>query len=134
MLLWRLLLVFTYQGRVRRYCSEPPLAFPWTKTLELLKRLMVGQAVPEIPLSIGSKLELLRAAWPNFHIHVLSRALTHLSAYAYVLPCMCTYNYTCVYMTEAPRVLHFSAFILYSNTLVGVTYVNVHVYCTYCII
>ena len=27
MLLWHLLLVFTYQGRVRWYCSEPPLAF-----------------------------------------------------------------------------------------------------------
>ena len=37
-------------------------AFPWTEVLKLLKRQTVGQAVPEIPLSVGSKLEqLLRA-------------------------------------------------------------------------
>ena len=59
------------------------------------------QAVPEIPLSVGSKLELLLSV-PNFRI--LLRTLTHLSAYAYC------HVYT-MYMTEAPRVLHFSAFI-----------------------
>ena len=48
----------------------------------------MDQAVPEIPLSVGSKLELLLSL-PNFRI--LPRTLT--------------------YMTEAPRVLHFSAFI-----------------------
>ena len=36
--------------------------FPWTEVLKLLKRLTVGQAVPEIPLSVGSKLELLLRA------------------------------------------------------------------------
>ena len=46
------LVVFTYQGHVRRYCSEPPIAFPWT---EVSKAGTVGQAVPEIPLSVGSK-------------------------------------------------------------------------------
>ena len=40
----------------------------------------MGQAVPEIPLSVGSKLELL-SSLPNFRI--LPRTLTHLSAYAY---------------------------------------------------
>ena len=50
-----------------------------TAFLKLLKRLTVGQAGPEIPLSVGSKLEqLLRA----FYI-ILPRTLTHLSAYAY---------------------------------------------------
>ena len=43
--------------------------------------------MPEIPLSVGSKLELLLSL-PNFRI--LPRTLTHLSAYAYcqVLPCI----------------------------------------------
>ena len=57
--------------------------------------------MPEIPLSVGSKLELLLSL-PNFRI--LPRTLTHLSAYAYCV-------YITMYMTEAPRVLHFSAFI-----------------------
>ena len=72
--------IFTYLGHVRRYCSEATLAFPWTEVLKLLKRRTVGQAVPEIPLSVGSKLELLLSL-PNFRI--LPRTLTHLSAYAY---------------------------------------------------
>ena len=42
MLLWRLLLVFTYQGRVRRYCSEPPLAFPWTEVSKAANRANGG--------------------------------------------------------------------------------------------
>ena len=44
--------------------------------------------MPEIPLSVGSKLELLLSL-PNFRI--LSRTLTHLSAYAYchVYTCTC---------------------------------------------
>ena len=75
----------------------------------------MGQAVPEIPLSVGSKLELLRAlSLPNFRI--LPRTFTHLSAYAYYICCL--YRYTMyVYiilvviytmnMTEVPRVLHF---------------------------
>ena len=42
MLLWRQLLVFTYQGRVRWYCSEPPLAFPWTEVSKAAKRANGG--------------------------------------------------------------------------------------------
>ena len=38
----RLLLVFTYQGRVRQYCSEPPLAFPWTEVSKAAKRANGG--------------------------------------------------------------------------------------------
>ena len=37
--------------------------FRGRKFLKLLKRLTVGQAVPEIPLSVGSKLELLFRAF-----------------------------------------------------------------------
>ena len=54
--------------------------FHGRKFLKLLKRRTVNQAVPEIPLSVGSKLELLLSL-PNFRI--LPRTLTHLSAYAY---------------------------------------------------
>ena len=62
--------------------------------------------MPEIPLSIGSKLELhvLLRALPNFRI--LPRTFTHLSAYVHV------YCRVCIYMAETPRVLHFSAFIV----------------------
>ena len=62
------------------------LTLPWTEILKLLKRRTVGQEVPEIPLSVGSKLELLLSL-PNFRI--LPRTLTHLSAYAY---CHAMYN------------------------------------------
>ena len=61
--------------------------FHGRKFLKLLKRQTVGQAVPEIPLSVGSKLELLLSL-PNFRI--LPRTLTHLSAYAYC------HVYTCI--------------------------------------
>ena len=56
MLLWSLSLIFNYKGRIRRYCSETPLAFLGQK---LLKLLTVGYALPQMPLSVGSKLELL---------------------------------------------------------------------------
>ena len=56
--------------------------FPWMEVLKLFKSLTVGQAVPEIPLSVGRKLELLRAfVFAKFPY--ISRTLTHLSAYAY---------------------------------------------------
>ena len=68
------------------YCSEPPLAFPRAEVLKLLKRRTVGQAVPEIPLSVGSKLEL----------HVLLRAFvfakfpfTSPYIHAFVRVCTC---------------------------------------------
>ena len=50
------------------------LLFRGRRFLKLLKRLTVGQAVPEIPLSVGSKLELLLRA-PIFRI--LPRIYTH---------------------------------------------------------
>ena len=43
---------------LQRMCA---CSFRGRKFLKLFKGLTVGQAVPEIPLSIGSKLELLRA-------------------------------------------------------------------------
>ena len=64
--------------------------FHGRKFLKLLKRRTVGQAVPEIPLSVGSKLELLLSL-PNFRI--LPRTLTHLSAYdiaVYISYIQCT--------------------------------------------
>ena len=45
-----------YGGTVASLC----LLFRGREFLKLLKRLTVGQALPEIPLSVGSKLELLR--------------------------------------------------------------------------
>ena len=77
--------------------------------LKLLKRVTVGQAVPEIPLSVGSKLELhvlLRAfvfarfpytspythAFVRVCILLSPRTLTHLSAYAYRLPSIRAHN------------------------------------------
>ena len=107
-----IILVFTYQGRVRRYCSEPPLAFLRTEVSKAAQRLTVGQAVPEIPLSIGSKLEqlklLLRAfkfPYTSPYTHAFVRVCILLRVYVYII-----LLYT-MYMTEAPRVLHFSAFI-----------------------
>ena len=67
--------------------------------------------MPDIPLSVGSKLELLRAF--VFAKFPYTSPYTHdLSAYAYC-PCiiLCYRPIPCIYMTEAPRVLHFSAFI-----------------------
>ena len=73
----------TYGGTAAKLRS----LFHGRKFLKLLKRRTVGQAVPEIPLSVGSKLELLLSL-PNFRI--LPRTLTHLSAYAYC------HVYTCI--------------------------------------
>ena len=87
--------------------------------------------MPEIPLSIGSKLEqnymyfseLL--SLPNFRI--LPRTFTHLSTYVHVYcRVYIVYIYT-MYMTEMPRVLHFSAFIIY-NVHVHVCMTSMHIY------
>ena len=71
---------------------------------KLLQRLTVGQAVPEIPLSVGSKLEL----------HVLLRAFVFakfpfISPYthAFVSVCILPYIAIYMYMTEVSRVMHF---------------------------
>ena len=78
----------------------------------------MGQAVPEIPLSVGSKLELLLRAFV-FAKFLYTSPYTH----AFVRVCYCRV-YTCrslcvyilaMYMTEAPRVLHFSAFIVIAS-------------------
>ena len=68
----------------------------------------MGQAVPEIPLSVGSKLELLRTfVFANFpYTSPYTHAFVRLS---------CIYYIQC--MTEAPRVLHFSAFIIIACTM-----------------
>ena len=56
--------------------------------------------MPDIPLSVGSKLELLR-------VFVLAK-FPYTSPYTHDLSAYAVYI---IYMTEAPRVLHFSAFI-----------------------
>ena len=78
MLLWRLSLTkVTYGGTAAKLRS---LFHGW-KFLKLFKRRTVNQAVPEIPLSVGSKPELLLSL-PNFRI--LPHTLTHLSCHVRV--------------------------------------------------
>ena len=59
--------------------------FRGRKFLKLLKRLTVGQAVPETPLSVGSKLELYTAfALPNsvyFTLHSRICPRMHFAVY-----------------------------------------------------
>ena len=75
--------------------------FPWTEVSKAVQKPNGGQEVPEIALSVGSKLELLRALWnaKSAKIHtgsllslsnvlILPRTLTHLSAYACILHCI----------------------------------------------
>ena len=80
--------------------------FRGRKFLKLFKSLTVGQIVPEIhvPLSVGSKLELLRAF--VFAKCPYTSPYTHAFVRVCILPCILY-----VYVIEAPRVLHFSAFI-----------------------
>ena len=98
--------------------------FRGRKFLKLLKSLTVGQAVPEIPLSVGSKLELhvlLRAfvfakfPYTSPYTHAFVRVCT------FILPCIfiCVYiNYiSYVHCIYPPRVLHFSAFITHAYIL-----------------
>ena len=65
--------------------------------------------MPEIPLSVGSKLELrttfvfAKFPYTSPYTHAFVRVYMH------ILPCIYVYI---SYMTEAPRVLHFSAFII----------------------
>ena len=67
--------------------------------------------MPEIPLSVGSKLELLLSL-PNVRTSPYTQAFVRVC----ILPCIYMYvyiSYNTMYnvMTEALRVLHFSAFI-----------------------
>ena len=98
--------VFTYQGRTAANLRS---LFCGQKFLKLLIRLMVGQVVPEILLSVGSKLELLRAY--VFATFPYTSPYTHAFVRVCINYCPCIRVYT-VYMIEAPRVLHFSAFII----------------------
>ena len=81
MLLWRLLATNIHLPGSRSAVLQRTYArfFQGQKFQKLFKSLTVGQAVPEIPLTVGSKLELL--SLPN--VRILTRTLTHLSAYAY---------------------------------------------------
>ena len=105
-----LLLVFTYQGR---YCSEPPLAFPWTEVSKAAKRLMMGRTVPQIPLSVGSKLELLLRAFVFAQFSYTSLYTHAFVRVCILVSCICIYVYIIlisyiqcrhVYMTEGPWV------------------------------
>ena len=65
--------------------------------------------MPEIPLSVGSKLELLRA-------FCLCQLSVYFPVHSRICPRMHNIAvYITMYMTEAPRVLHFSAFITCMN-------------------
>ena len=107
------------QGRVRRYCSEPPLAFPWTDVSKAAQK--GGQAVPEIPLSVGSKLEL------HFRSLCLCQISVYFTVHSRICPRMhtvlpsiiiytCTYTspYThafvrvCIYVTVYAETRHLS--------------------------
>ena len=72
--------------------------FPWTEVSKAVQKPNGGQEVPEIALS---KLELLRA-------FVFAKC-PYTSPYTHAFVRVCVY--IPLYMTEAPRVLHFSAFI-----------------------
>ena len=58
--------------------------------------------MPEIPLSVGSKLELLLRAFVFAKVPYTS-AYTHAFVHVCILPCILYYLYT-MYMTEVPRV------------------------------
>ena len=55
--------------------------FHGRKFLKLLKRRTVGQAVPEIPLSVGSKLELLCQISVYFPVHSRICPRMHIAVY-----------------------------------------------------
>ena len=75
---------------LQRTCAH---FFRGRKFLKQFKSLMVGQAVPEIhvPLSIGSKLELLLIAFV-FAKCPYTSPYTH----AFVRVCILPYIYTCI--------------------------------------
>ena len=77
--------------------------FPWTEVSKAVQKPNGGQEVPEIALSVGSKLRAFVFAKCPY-----TSPYTH----AFVRVCVYIHNYIhIIYMTEAPRVLHFSAFI-----------------------
>ena len=68
---------------LQRTCAR---IFRGRKFLKLLKSLTMGQAVPEIPLSVGSKLELLRAV--VFDKCPYTSPYTHAFVRVYILQCI----------------------------------------------
>ena len=128
MLLWRLLLVFTYQGRVRRYCSEPPLAFPWT---DVSKAAQKGNGGSGSAWDISQCRQQARTTSQSFclcqisvyfpvhsricpHMHISVSPYTHafVRVCIYILPSIYSILILLAIITEEPRVLHFIAFII----------------------
>ena len=86
-------IVFTYLGHVRRYCSELRKLrslFHGRKFLKLLKRRTMDQAVP---LSVGSKLELLLSCQISVYFPVHSRICPRMHI-CHVYTCILA---TCIY-------------------------------------
>ena len=95
--------------------------FHGRKFLNLLKT--VGQAVPEIPLS---KLELLLSLQISIYFPVHSRICPRMHIAMYnILYVYISYN--TMYMTEAPRVFHFCAFITKVGIQAVLTSRSVHI-------
>ena len=73
-----------------RYCSEAPLAFPWTEVSKAEQKATVGQAVPEIPLSVGSKPELCKiSVYFPVHSRICPRMHTAI-VHCYYTQSLCT--------------------------------------------
>ena len=99
---------FTYQGCVRRYCSESPLVFPWTKGSKVAYKATYGNSTSQCRQQARATLR----AESLLILRILTCKLTHLSAYVLYIQYM-GYIQThdsvlCTYI--APRVMHFSAF------------------------
>ena len=76
--------------------------FRGRKFLKLFQRLTVGQTVPEIPLSVGSKPELLHRAFV-FAKFPYTSPYTHAFVRVCILPCIYVYMYiiiSCTHSTE----------------------------------
>ena len=82
MLLWRLIiiLVFTYQGRVRRYCSEPPLAFPWTEVSKAAQKANEGSGRYVYVYTCTA--QSFCACAPRVNNRIILAALYHVMLYA----------------------------------------------------
>ena len=73
--------------------------FRGRKFLKLLKRLTVSHAVPEIPLSVGSKPELLRA--------FVFAKFPYISPYTHAFVCVCIIL-PCIYMIVYACILQYT--------------------------
>ena len=102
-----------YQGGTCSYWSEP-LPFPWMEASKFALRLMMGLALPAIPICIGSKLELLLELSPlpnsvyfpvgsriSFCPHVDCRVYITRDFYSYAaLMTVYVHVYTCMLGTD----------------------------------